>query len=1371
MFVDSLFRTVKVREADARQDFSSKRVSAIHQDAEGYVWIGTELGLYRYDGFQTKCLRNDREKPDLLTSNKITSLADRGDYLWIGTAEGLNRMDLRTGECRQYHLIDFPNSDNVGELLVTRGGRDLWVGTEGGLYRLDEAADTFCLMCDVMGNAKVPHCAIKSLTEDAEGYVWIGTWDKGLFRYDQKKGEFYEMPRFNDLNSAQTVVEDSRGRLWVGTWGKGLYRIDNPHATGEPLSFANYQTGNTEGRLPSDWIYSVVTVDRKSGTLCVGTSKGIALYAAQAGADGFRTLTERETTKSGLFSHGASPLLCDKEGNIWVSTMPTGMTVVSERKKKFTWHALPREVAEEDMINSLSLDREGDVWVSLERGGFLRYERETGSVEGFGDVKALKGRSVPPKVFSLYETSDGRMLLGTTKDGIIALSRDRLYRTEVNQGNCPWLPDNCVFCFLELEGGDLLAGTWKGLCVWHTDGSGEYLDTDSLAILRDAQVRHITLDHEERLWLSTKNKGIICLTGTPDKPKTLRAKGYTSLRGTELKMTDIHKTVADAAGRVWACSRETGLLLYDPESDTFESVSQRYGLPDDDICGMEEGKKGNLWLSSPRDIMCLSLNTDGSLRSLRYFPIDEEVEKERGSLFAVEASASDGRGRMCFAAEGGFITLTDPLDELRAADGVRAGITDIRVFNTPLERLSERERAGISDTLPPYTRSIRLTQKQNDLTIFFSRFSYEGQRLCRFAYKMEGYDRDWIYPEAGVNSSYYCNLPAGRYTFRLMAAGADGEWAEMETPLRVRIMPPLWLRWWALAAYAVVALTVALFLFLYMRAKEEHRRSMHLARLEKEKTEELNHKKMQFFTNITHDLMTPLTVISAAVSELETESPGHRETCKTIMNNLNKQMRLLQQILAFRKAETGNLRLRVSRGDLVDFCRKEVESIRPLMRKKRLSLSLSCQTESMEAYFDPDAMDKIVYNLLSNAAKYTQEDGRVEVTLSRQIPEEANGKVMAELTVRDNGAGIPEKRQAELFKRFYEGEHRRSGVYGTGIGLSLTKDLVTLHHGTIEVRSKEGEGTAFIVKLPIGRESYSEEEMDTQEPMVCDMEEETSQSGEQEPGEKPRETERAEKRHTLLIVEDDEELREMMRRMLGRTYDTLTAENGKEALEAMERGRVDLVVADVMMPLMDGMEMVRRMRSEEKGGNCPVIMLTAMRDEESRARIYEAGADAYITKPFHMTVLQARVENLLRRSEKVNEEIREKLAALFGELNVSSDEEEFLQRCVAVVSKHLSDVDFDQQQFADEAGASPSSLYKKLKTLTGLNTSAFIRNVRMNAARDILEKNPAVRISDLAYAVGYSDPKYFSACFKKRYGVLPSEYKGTRGGNHEEFPF
>ena len=529
------------------------------------------------------------------------------------------------------------------------------------------------------------------------------------------------------------------------------------------------------------------------------------------------------------------------------------------------------------------------------------------------------------------------------------------------------------------------------------------------------------------------------------------------------------------------------------------------------------------------------------------------------------------------------------------------------------------------------------------------------------------------------------------------------------------------------------------------------------------------------FTSLTHELLTPLTVLSASIENLRDAEPKYKSQYALMDINIQRSVRLLQQILETTKAKDGRLKLLVSHGDVMEYIRNTARTIIPLMAKKNLSFSIKCQPESMMGWIDTDKLDKIIFNLLSNAAKYTSgENGRVELTVRTN---DRYDRVV--ISVKDNGCGIPESRRKHLFELFYDGEYRRFQTMGTGIGLSLTRDLVYLNNGEISYETEEGKGTIFTVMLPINKESFDVSQIDEKNKVdinrptsyVLDVDaddpifhKDFSLNEKERVNQQPvlQETEEASEddAYRIIIVEDNVELLMMMRHLLSRKYNVVTARNGKEAIEVIQKTELDLIISDVMMPVMDGYELVKYVKNSSDYGHLPIILLTAKTQETDREEGLSIGADSYMTKPFKVKELQLRIDNLIENRQRITREFKQQTIEDVQTKTASmpSPDKEFLDKAIASVQKHIDDSDYDREAFASDMGMSSSSLYNKLRAVTGMNATRFIRDMRMKEACRLVKSTPGIRVSDLAYSVGFNDPKYFATIFKKEFGMQPSEY-------------
>ncbi len=549
--------------------------------------------------------------------------------------------------------------------------------------------------------------------------------------------------------------------------------------------------------------------------------------------------------------------------------------------------------------------------------------------------------------------------------------------------------------------------------------------------------------------------------------------------------------------------------------------------------------------------------------------------------------------------------------------------------------------------------------------------------------------------------------------------------------------------WWFLLGFALLATVFYIGRRLYQRSVRMRNR-LHMEKV---------------YTNITHELLTPLTIISASVEHLRMEEPKYGYDYDMMQLNIQRMVRLLQQILETSKSQAGELKLLVSHGDVMKYIRETAQTIEPLMQKKGLTFNISCKPESMMGWIDTDKLDKIIFNLLSNAAKYTEKEGLVELIVR-------TNKTFDQIIiqVRDNGIGIPKERQKGLFHRFYDGEYRNRNTFGTGIGLSLTRDLVYLHNGSISFESEEGKGTTFFIELPINKEAFAQSQIDEKnkinihipQSVILDFSELEQKSTE----ELAQEREAEENSYKLLVVEDNVELLMLMQQLLRHNYRVYTAQNGREALQVVRSTDLDLIISDVMMPEMNGYELTEAVKSDQDYSHLPIILLTAKIQDTDREEALKVGADDYIAKPFRLSDLQLRIDNIIANRQRIQREFKQQTIAETKQKvqETPSPDNEFLKRAIQCLNDHLDDADFDRDAFAREMGASQSTLYNKLRATTGMNVSSFIRHIRMKAIDDIIRQQPDLRVSDLAYKVGFKDPKYFATTFKKEFGMQPKEY-------------
>ena len=1354
----------------------SKDVQSVYQDRDGYIWISTRNGLFQYDGYSITTYKSNLYRPDLLTNNNIYCVAEDAQHrLWIGTYSGLNVLDKQTGQIRK---IDDPEINGIGisQILVTSDNRILFA-TEGGLLEYLEDGNRFSVFNQDNTGGVFPKTTVKSLFEDDRGDIWIGTWSQGLFRYEKRTGEYWKYPQMNSGNSAHVVFQDSHKNIWVGTWGAGLHLLHDAYNPEKTTWTTFTHDENRSGTISDNLIYAI-SEDLNTNSLWVGTRSGLSILSLRDMEMlhwSFENCYSGESENSITSSEVAS-LLRDRQGIMWVGMIGGGVNMANTRKAKFNLDRLSeaKRILKSNSVRSILLDDEGQLWMGISTYGFGVEDRRTGKFTHHGQMPDFSSYRGISTVMSIMQSpSTGHIWIGVYNGGAYEIDKSAPVGKRVkayNSSNAPWMCNSCIYYICEDSKQNLWFATKSGVSMRAADGTPVRFDSLKVGdvAVRDMVVMQLVEGHDSEMWLASNTHGVIRIQGSGNSLSGYTFSGYSVSNG-KLNSDYANCIYKDVEGRIWVGTGGSGLSLYDAVEDVFLPAHKLWNLPGDAVTNIQSDKKGNLWLGTNAGLLRLTVPRDLQNVTYRLYTTSDGLQDNifnRGASFV----ASDGE--MFFGGHRGYNSFyPDKQDEQVFSSPVV--ITDIKVFNQSWTALSDKERSEISNLSPRFTDKIVLDYKRNNFSIEFSALEYANPERNRYAYRLDGFDAGWQYTDASKRFAYYNNLKSGTYTFYVKSSNSNGIWDENIQTVKVVILPPPWKTWWAYTLYIIVLLGISWYIYRIVRNRIRLRNALHLREMEQAKSEEINHAKLQFFTNITHELLTPLTIISASVDELKQTAPAYKEQYDVMTHNINRLIRLLQQILEFRKAETGNLKLKVLQGDLVLFVRRSLDGFRPLMKKKDIRFTIQSDADKCLAFFDPDKLDKILYNLLSNASKYNKPGGKVGIELNC---DEVNG--IACIIVKDNGPGIPKESQKNLFKRFYEGDYRKFNTIGTGIGLSLVRDLVTLHHGSISVESEEGKGAAFKVQFPVHRFAYSEDEIDdavtlldsdgidaVQEDVVIT----DAQADILEENIIPVEQSAAEKSHTLLLVEDNEDLLGLMVKLLGGDYTIHTATNGKEALEVVELEDIDLIVSDVMMPVMDGIEFCRNIKGNFDTSHIPLILLTAKKQEEDRVEAYESGADAFITKPFNLSVLHARIGNLLKSRERVMKDFKKQLVFEAKELNYTSMDEDFLQRAIDCVNRHLDDPNFDQTQFLEEMNTTKSTFFRKLKSLTGLTYVSFIRNIRMKAACRIMEEKKHVRISELAYAVGYNDPRYFSSIFKKEIGMQPSEYmeRFTSGGTIE----
>ena len=799
----------------------------------------------------------------------------------------------------------------------------------------------------------------------------------------------------------------------------------------------------------------------------------------------------------------------------------------------------------------------------------------------------------------------------------------------------------------------------------------------------------------------------------------------------------------DDKGLIWLGSEEGSIFTYDSQKKKVTDLSNVFDMLEESIFNIVTDRLGHIWISTNKRIIEYEPKNGGIMD---YSTMDDILVNS----FMPNSYFISRSGRMLYGGNRGITAFT-PYERLSEhPQNIKTMIADVKIDGMSALLEKNNNRFDLSN------QSIILNSGDKNIEIDFSSLNYAFPDKIKYAYKMEGVDDNWVYVKGDRQFAFYNQLPKGKRTFYLKATDVNGLWSEYISKISVYKQPAFYETWWAYTLYAVFIIICIYLFYRRMQKRMQLRHELKIAQIDREKSEELVQTKLRYFTNISHDLLTPLTIITCLVDDAELISGERIPQLNMIRSNVNKLKRLLQQILDFRKVESGNMKLSLSQGDIIPFV-SDVCSVNfaPLMKKKKQTFVFSVEEETLIACFDADKVDKIVSNLLSNACKHTDAGGEIKLMMKSY---QVSGHRRLCIQVSDTGEGIASEELENIFARFYTA-HKKDGSESNGIGLSLTKDLVELHHGSIKVESELGKGSIFTVDFPIDKDSYKENEFAVEK--VKEKKDEVILDGvDLDESEETEMGTHQTNEHHLLLVEDNEELLYLMKRILSRNYHVLIAKNGIEALEIVKENEIDIVISDVMMPEMDGLELCRNLKSDLETSHISVILLTAKNTVEDRVECYNAGADGYIAKPFELKILEARINNFINHKRSKQEEFRSNADAQIDALETSVVDKEFFDKVFSVVETNISEGDFGVVQLADALAVSKSSLYRKMKVATGLSPIEFIRNIRLKHGSQLL-KNRSISVAEVAYECGFSNPKYFAICFKDEFGVTPKEYQKT----------
>ncbi len=1350
--------------------FSSNRANAIIQDKKGYMWIGTWNGLNRYDGYVCKEYIPDfRDSLTLSNREVVALLEDSNENIWIGTSSGLNRMDPKTGEIKTFEF-----HYRILALLEDSEGY-IWIGTwNGGLYRLspDDGKMVYYLGNDI----------INDILEDSRGILWVATYN-GLVRLDRSTGK---LQRINDTSnsishtSITQIEESADGTLWLGTWGGGLNKLKIDPSDGS-YHFTHYTAQNRPGGLNSNVVYKLL-YDRL-GNLWLGTwDYGLKLLEPTEQEKSpdeayFQSFQHDINNPGSLSGNNLSALFVDRSGMLWVGADKINRTsIINTGIQRFNTTSFENGEFSYRTVRSFA-EQDGKLWVGTINNLKL-FEKEK---EHYIHIKDIGN---PSYIYNGYSfTSSSVLSIATCKQGLLVGTDDAgllLYpdETALNSKNpkfryfntmtSPALPGNKINCVVVSKKypdviwiGTMQRGFGK-LTLTDTEATTQLIWAgNSSSSLSDNNIRTVFEDKDGLVWIGTQN-GLNCYD-----PKTNEIRKFFHSYNDTGSINDnvINCIFEDRTGTLWIGTNSGLNKKLMSFSDNGELQISFRGYPNLDrvgnsiITNILEDDTGKLWIKLYRGIVSFNPQSE---RIIKDYLTKEYME------IAIERNASikTSDGNIFLGGDKGFMYF-NPDSLFQHPINPEVVITNFLVFNEPYDKIVKQKDGDSEHLAIPYVHNIELTHKDKVFTIEFSAMDYKNPKRNVYAYFLEGYDKMWN--EVGTrNYATYTNIRPGEYTFKVKGMNSDGTWSEEPATFQIRIRPPFYMTYWAYILYALALIAILYFFKEYSIIQVREKSRIMLERIQNEKDHRLNELKTLFFTDITHEFRTPLTLIQGPAEELmhlpDVNSYAKKQA-ELILRNTTKLLRLVNQLMDFRKLERGKMRIIRQDSDIVQLMDEINESFKPMADSREIQLNFSYGQPNIQAYVDIEKIEKIMFNLISNAFKYSDEGGKIDVRIGLENVEKLGEALVIE--VEDTGIGIAEEDLQRIFERFFQTHQKRTHSTG-GIGLYLSKMFIEQHGGNIVCESSLGIGSIFRVEIPANaKDSYPELEEGETETMdeMPDREVVPVSPIDLEVNLNKNEN-TSSTRYKVLIVEDDNDLNDFIVTGLSADFEVTGVFNGNQGFEKAKEMDPDIIITDIMMPEMNGFEMCEALRKDIATSHIPVIFLTAKTMREYEIKGLNLGAVDYIHKPFSLVALKLKVNNFLANRKQIHNRIRTEQLLEPETIELSSLDEQLLKDAVAAVNKFLDDPTFDVEKFSMEIGVSANQAYRKIKALTGQTAKEFIRNQRLKTAASLLLQKKR-SIAEIIYMVGFSSPSYFTRCFKEYYNCTPKEYI-ARGGKVDD---
>lgn len=1312
---------------------SQNSVLSIAQDSRGLMWFGTTYGLNSYDGSKFHSYKTSLSDTTSLSRDYVTELyCDRNDVLWVGTTNGLNKFDSKSNTFKRIRLDPSrPNLPFSIRIIKQDKRGNLWVGTNYGLYiQPYQHPGKFYRADQLKLEKKIALGEILSIYEDDAGYLWLGTnhclaqttFDKHflalkLFVKDRQN------PGSISDNAVSSIVQDHQKNLWFGTENGGLNLF---HRNTQSFSKFLHDPGNGSS-LAHNAIRAMIC--SKNGELWIGTQEGLTVLNPVT--QKIKNYKNNIYNPNSLNQNSIYSIYQDLNHSVWIGTYYGGVNVTYAAPTPFkTWQYDEKQSSiSYNVISSINEDKDGQLWIGTEGGGLNYYRPKTRQFGSYTNVASDSNSLGSNLVKIVYRDKTDHIWIGTHGGGLNLFNPEtgKFKRFFSKKGDLLATRSEIV-ALMEDNVGDFWVGSQTGLNVFKKQNNQLLPKAlpEKLNPIKNLIIRNLLETSGNQIWIGTAS-GLYVYHKNPERLQALK------LPKTSSGILDINCLYKDSKQNIWIALYYGGLICYNLKTQIITDIySTKNGLSNDNVLGIIEDDQHQLWISTSNGLCKL----DPASKRFQIYTTSDGLS---GDDFNYYSSFKSKDGTVFF---GGFNGLTYFLPDQIQHNNFQPPIifTGLILFN---RQVNINGPDGLLQQNISYTKKLVFAHDQNIFTLQFALLSYIKSNKNKYAYKLEGINKQWI--ETNNPSASYTNLPPGSYTLLIKGANNDGIWSKTES-MQIEIRPPFWKTWWAFSIYAILLAAIIFFItrFFYLRQLLI-------------KDEELHQNKLNFFTNVSHEIRTHLTLIMIPIEKLIDRNKDHGENhtqLGKVKNNADRLLKLVNELMDFRKAETKHLKLYISPSDISAFVKGICATFDELATKKNIDFSVVCDQDPVVVYFDSEQLEKVFFNLISNAFKFTPDGGRITV---RTVTFEDKVTVQVE----DSGSGIAPEYLDKLFSNFFQVDDQSIQNTGYGIGLALSKNIVELHRGNIAVVSEPANGkekgqTIFTVTLLKGT-GHLRGMYDLHPPTAPLPQPAPIVSIPEQPVAVEEVHDHPQKTATILIVEDHAELRQIIKESLAGDYVILLAEDGLAGWQKATEEIPDLVISDVMMPGMDGFTLCDSLKSDERTRHIPLILLTAKDSETDQITGLSGGADVYLTKPFSNKILQLNVRNLLSSREIMRQKFAKSFLLEPQNLEISSADEQFLSKLILIIEQNMDNEDLGIEFLSEKIGMSPSVLYKKLKSITDLSINEFSKSIRLKRAAQLLKQKQHT-VYEVGYIVGFTDRKYFSKAFKKQFGKTPTEY-------------